>query len=237
MRAVAAAGLAGAVLCVALVARSPAPAAAPEMIGQSVQGKPILVEQLGDPTSGRVALVVGVIHGNERAGLQVTRILRERFAGLVGAQIWVIDTVNPDGLAELTRKNARGVDLNRNFPYRWRGGHGGIFNPGPSPASEPETQAVMQFAQRIHPDVSIWYHQHLNAVLACPGPKSAAHYAKLVKMRTSCKWKRLHGTAISWEEHALPGAQAFVVELHGGSLSGAEANRHAHAAVQIARGG
>ncbi|MGH2956518.1 MAG: M14 family zinc carboxypeptidase [Solirubrobacterales bacterium] len=245
MRRTSAAGLGAAVLCLALVAAALAPAqqgarpaAAPEVIGNSVNGAPIEAVQLGDPAGGRVGLVVGVIHGDERAGLRVTRLLRKRHPGLDGAQLWVIDAVNPDGLRAGTRKNAMAVDLNRNFPFRWRGGglRGDPYYSGPAPASEPETQAVMRFAERVKPDVSVWYHQDWNAVLACPGPKSAARYARLVGMKTSCRGKRLRGTAISWEQHAIRGASAFVVELPGGKLNGRAARRHARAAIEVTKG-
>jgi murein peptide amidase A len=239
------AGLGAAALCLALLAAELAPAqegarpaAATEVIGNSVNGRAIEAVQLGDPASSRVGLVVGVIHGDERAGLRVTQRLRKGHRGLDGGQMWVIDAVNPDGLAAGSRKNARAVDLNRNFPFRWRAGNlASPFYPGPAPASEPETQAVMQFAERIKPDVSIWYHQDWNAVLACPGPKSAARYAKLVEMKTSCRGKRLRGTVISWEEHAIAGASAFVVELPGGKLSARAARGHARAAVEVTRTG
>ena len=43
------------------------------MVGHSVQGREIRALRVGDPAAERVALVVGVIHGDERAGLGVTR--------------------------------------------------------------------------------------------------------------------------------------------------------------------
>src|SRR5215216_1355788 len=83
----------------------------PIVIGRSVEKRPITAVQLGDPAGARVALVVGVIHGDERAGLRILRALK-RLAGsrpgeLAGTQLWVIDSVNPDGQRARTRKNAR----------------------------------------------------------------------------------------------------------------------------------
>ena len=158
---------------------------------------------------------------------------------LQGTQLWAIQTVNPDGLRAHTRKNAHGVDLNRNFPYRWRDDvpHSNGYYPGPRPASEPETRAVMAFVRRIRPDLSIWYHQPWGAVLACRGrPPIAAEYAKLVGMRTSCRGKGLRGTAITWEMHAFPGSAAFVVEMPPGKIGGGSAERQARAALTVAEG-
>src|SRR5689334_669483 len=91
-----------------------------EVIGRSVRGKAIVATRYGDATSNRVALVVGVIHGDEPAGIRIIRALRHLAPTIEGAQLWLIPAVNPDGLQAHTRKNAHGVDLNRNFPYRWR---------------------------------------------------------------------------------------------------------------------
>lgn len=212
---------------------------ATELIGRSVRGKPIVATRYGDATSERVALVVGVVHGDEPAGLRIVRALRRIASTVEGAQLWVIWTVNPDGVGGHTRKNARGVDLNRNFPYRWRDNvpQSSGYYPGPRPASEPETKAVMRFAGRIHPDLSIWYHQPWGAVLACHGkPQVAVHYAKLVGMGTSCRGEGLRGTAISWATHAFPGSSAFVVEMPPGEISGARAERQARAALTVAQG-
>ena len=213
------------------------------LVGHSVQKRAITAMQIGDPAGTRVALVVGVIHGDERAGLRIVREIKREASRqaneLTGTQLWAIQAVNPDGLRAHTRKNAHGVDLNRNFPYRWRDDvpHSNGYYPGPRPASEPETRAVMAFVGRIQPDLSIWYHQPWGAVLACRGrPPIAAEYAKLVGMRTSCRGKGLHGTAITWETHAFPGSAAFVVEMPPGKISGATADRQARAALTVAEG-
>ncbi|MDX6608010.1 MAG: murein peptide amidase, partial [Solirubrobacterales bacterium] len=214
-------------------------APASEVIGRSVRGKPIVATRYGDATSDRVALVVGVIHGDEQAGLRIVRNLRRIAPTVEGAQLWVIPTVNPDGVRAHTRKNAHGVDLNRNFPYRWRDNvpHSSGYYPGPHPSSEPETRAVMDFVRRIQPDLSIWYHQPWGAVLACRGrPPIAPHYAKLVGMKTSCMGNDLRGTAITWEMHAFAASTAFVVEMPAGTISSRSAGRQARAALTVAEG-
>jgi murein peptide amidase A len=214
-----------------------------QVIGRSVEGRAITAAQIGDPAGTRVALVVGAIHGDERAGLAIIRAIKRRASqganALQGTQLWSIQAVNPDGLRAHTRKNAHGVDLNRNFPYRWRDdvSHSNGYYPGPRPASEPETRAVMGFADQIRPDLSIWYHQPWGAVLACRRrPPIAAEYAKLVGMRMSCRGKGLHGTAISWEMHAFPGSSAFVVEMPPGKITAGSADRQARAALTVAEG-
>jgi hypothetical protein len=74
-------------------------------------------------------------------------------------------------------------------------------------------------------------------VLACRGrPPIAAEYAKLVGMRTSCRGKGLHGTAITWEMHSLPGSAAFVVEMPPDKIGGSSADRQARAALTVAEG-
>jgi protein MpaA len=236
--------LAAGLALVAVAAGATAEAAQRVVVGRSVQKRAITAMQVGDPAGTRVALVVGVIHGDERAGIRITQALKREAvqaqAALQGTQLWVIDSVNPDGRRANTRTNAHGVDLNRNFPYRWRDDvpHSSGYYPGPRPSSEPETRALMAFVRRIQPDLSIWYHQPWSAVLACRGrPPIAAEYAKLVGMRTSCRGKGLHGTAISWETHTFPGSAAFVVEMPAGKIRGATADRQARAALTVAEGG
>jgi murein peptide amidase A len=207
------------------------------VIGRSERGRPIRAVRIGDPESSRVALVVGVIHGDERAGFGITRKLKRMAPDIEGAQIWVVDNLNPDGTRARTRRNANGVDLNRNFPHRWRAGapRSSGYYPGPKAASERETRAAMALIRSIRPDVSVWYHQPWGAVLACRGrPVSAARYAKLAGMSTSCRGRGLPGTAIGWTKAHVEGSAAFVVEIGPGGLSGRGERRHALAAARIA---
>ena len=208
------------------------------LLGRSVEGREIRAVRVGDRDSDRRALVVGAIHGNEAAGLRVTRALRGR-AGIAGVDLWVVDSVNPDGLAHGARQNARGVDLNRNFPRRWRrSSRRSPYHSGSRALSEPESWIVAHWIERIRPAVTIWYHQPWGAVLRpCDGAATVERrYARLARLPTSCRGADLSGTASAWQEHVLPGSEAFVVELGGGGISAKAARRHARAAAMTAAG-
>src|SRR5262245_44172517 len=202
-----------------------------ELLGSSFGGRPIRVFHRGDPDDVRL-LVVGCIHGDECAGARIAKRLRRgpprRFLDL-----WILTSLNPDGRAAGTRQNARGVDLNRNFPYRWRAGPRGRYYPGRRPASEPETRIAMRLIRRIDPAVTIWFHQPLALVDASGDVRVERRYARLIGLPLE-RLSRLHGTATSWQKHELPGTEAFVVELPGGRLRPREARRFAGAVYRLA---
>lgn len=127
--------------------------------GRSVLDQPLIVHRRGVVGAPR-ALIVGTIHGDEPAGLQVTEILRTITLDQP-IDLWIVDNLNPDGSAVSTRQNANKVDLNRNFPRRWEPvGKVGFWQyAGPSAASEPETRAMMRLGELINPQFSVWYHQ------------------------------------------------------------------------------
>src|SRR5215218_11348265 len=105
-------------------------AAATILAGHSFLGTPIKAVRTGAADAPRTVLVVGDVHGDERAGRAVVRLLR-RTPPPTGVQVWTVGSANPDGERLGARQNARGVDLNRNFPERWRPGTpGGVFYPG-----------------------------------------------------------------------------------------------------------
>jgi murein peptide amidase A len=200
-----------------------------------------LSSALGSPPSydgERTVLVVGSIHGDEREGHEVVRRL-QRTPSPAGVAIWTLKTLNPAGVKAGTRVNADGVDLNRNFPYRWRREEppGSDYYQGPAPASEAETRAAMLLIRRLQPDVTIWYHQPWGQVLApCRGAAAVERlYARIARLPVNrCRGQHLPGTATSWQEHRI-GGTAFVVELDGGELSDTEVNRHARAVVRVAK--
>ena len=152
----------------------------------------------------------------------------------------MLNSVNPDGLRRRTRQNARGVELNRNFSFRWRrSARGSRYYGGPRPFSEPESRLIRRLVLRLRPQVSIWYHQPWDAVLVpCRGPAPVQRrYARLVGARVSCRGEGLRGTATSWQNRVVPGTTAFVVELPPGRVGAGSARRHARAAAVVAAAG
>ncbi len=203
-----------------------------ELLGESFQGRPIRVFHRGDPDEIRV-LVVGCIHGDECAGVRIAERLRTgRPRSFL--DLWILPSLNPDGRAAHTRQNARGVDLNRNFPYRWRRGPRGRYYPGRRPASERETRIAMRLIRRIEPDITIWFHQPLALVDSSGDVTIERRYARLVGLPL-VHLDRLHGTATSWQNHVLRRTDAFVVELPGGVIRPRRARRFANAVYRLVR--
>ncbi len=219
-----------------LIALATPAAAGAATFGESVRGRPLEVTQRGDPAAPVRLLVVGSIHGNETAGHAVIARLR-RLAPPSGVQLWLVRTANPDGVSRGTRQNARGVDLNRNFPFRWAGG-GAAFDtyfPGRGPASEPETRALQRLIAEIEPDLTLYFHQHMRLVALAHDSDNTAVRAYARRVGLPPRWLPYYrGTATSWQNHRAPGTTAFVVELPAGRLSRRAARRHARAVLRVA---
>jgi predicted deacylase len=133
-------------------------------IGTSVKGRTIWAYHRTTPGATKRVIVIGSIHGDETAGMGVTTRLKTRSLPS-NLDLWIIPTINPDGVAAGTRTNAHKVDLNRNFPYRWRRINVGTSTySGPSAASEPETRALMRFITKVNPRITITFHQPLFGV-------------------------------------------------------------------------
>ncbi len=181
------------------------------VIGHSVTGRPIRAWRLGEPGKRR-AVLISTMHGDEAHTRHILTSLRDG-RPIRGMDLWVIPTYNPDGLARHSRRNARGVDLNRNYPHDWID-LDGRYESGAHPASEPETRAVMGFLRRIDPVRLISFHQPLNGVdTDTKDPRFARRLARALRLpqvRLDCGGL-CHGTMTSWFNARFDGS-ALTVE-------------------------
>jgi protein MpaA len=143
----------------------------PDVYGRSHLGLPLEVWRPKGPCK---VLIHAGIHGEEGettvALSTALRLLEEPSPGCA-----VVLAVNPDGLVRGTRGNARGVDLNRNFPTQgWRpdpvchrstldAPRDVALSPGSGPGSEAETKALISLIEELVPEVIVALH----APLAC----------------------------------------------------------------------
>jgi predicted deacylase len=174
------------------------------VLGKSVKGRKIIAYHLGEPGEKKVVLI-SVMHGNEPAPRRILTNLIDG-ARVHGLDLWVLPVYNPDGLARHTRKNAHGVDLNRNYPYRWIRQTGG-YDSGPKPRSEPETRAVMRFLADVRPRYVLSFHQPLHAVDVTQRPTFSRRVARALRLPTSrlrCG-SSCHGTMTMWFNHRFSG--------------------------------
>ena len=175
------------------------------VIGHSVRGRPITAWHLGQPGKRKV-LLVSTMHGDEAAPRQILTSLRDG-RPVRGIDLWVLPTYNPDGLAAGTRKNARGVDLNRNFPYRWAD-LDGDHESGRRAASEPETRAVIRFLEKVRPRWILSFHQPLYGVDTDTEnqrfSRRVARALNLPRKSFTCGGV-CHGTMTGWYNHHFRG--------------------------------
>ena len=206
-------------------------------IGTSVQGRAITaVHRWTDGAKDRV-LVLGQMHGNEKAGVDIARRL-ESAPLPANTDLWIIATMNPDGNAADTRVNAAGVDLNRNFAHLWLHADEGTGTySGPAALSEPETRAVTDLIAQVQPRMTVSFHQPLFGVDTSGAP-SARWLADALADRTGLPRKDFtcsggcHGTFTGWHNDFTAGS-AVTVEL-GPSATASELDRHAAALLAVA---
>ncbi len=178
-------------------------------IGASGEGRPIRAVRVpAKRATTRRLLVCAGIHGPEYIGTEVAFGVLERASssGLADvAELWVVPCLNPDGYERTwalggvgslhdLRSNKNHIDLNRNYPLPapqrkvwltfggWRTGSDDPANPfyrGPSPASEPETAAMVALFDRVHFDASVSLHSAMGMLIPPCTAASAASYRAL----------------------------------------------------------
>ena len=162
---------------------------ASSVYGASVEGIPLTVFL---PESGSAeVLILASIHGDED---ETTVVVSEALRCLPRGdlQAAVILCGNPDGMLRGTRGNARGVDLNRNFPtsnwspdpvfYKSRANdvRDIALTTGSHPASEPETSALIALIEELQPRAVVTLH----SALACVDDSGASHLGRQLAARS-----------------------------------------------------
>jgi protein MpaA len=143
------------------------------------------------PTAECRLLIFAAIHGEEpETTYALSRALRQ--LSEPPEHCAVVLAANPDGVIRGTRGNARGVDLNRNFPSKdWQPGpvtHRStiedvsdiLLSTGDAAASEPETQALLALIHELEPLSVVALH----APLACIDDANDSPLGRRLAQRT-----------------------------------------------------
>jgi protein MpaA len=160
----------------------------PDIYGRSHLGIPLEVWR---PAGACTLLVFAAIHGEEpETTFALSRALRQLTGPSPHAA--VVLAANPDGLIRGTRGNARGVELNRNFPTAdWQPNpvshrstlddpRDVLLSPGPEAGSEAETKALIALIHELKPGAVIALH----APLACIDDANQSPLGRWIAERT-----------------------------------------------------
>jgi protein MpaA len=160
----------------------------PDTYGHSHLGVPLEVWR---PRDRCRLLIHAGIHGEEpETTFALSRALR--LLPEPSPHCAVVLAANPDGLIRGTRGNARGVDLNRNFPtHDWQPDpvkhrstlddpRDVVLSPGSGPGSEVETMALIDLIDELQPETVIALH----APLACIDDPKQGHLARWLAEQT-----------------------------------------------------
>ena len=149
------------------------------VFGHSEMGRELVCVRIGDEAAEKSLLITFGVHGFEGAYDRDGQMLAD-IAQLVighydaypeelcGHALYVVPCVNPDGLAEGTtedgfgRMNANAIDINRDFPAKWKPMNSARYRTGDAPFATAEARAIRDLVETIRPtygvDVHGWIH-------------------------------------------------------------------------------
>ncbi len=211
--------------------------------GRSVEGRPLIYIRIAKPgPAGRPqALIAANIHGNEWIGNRMAmaaarRLLEDKdsdpwIASLLDRiEFWIIPCMNPDGYFRTwaerdnpnavwadMRKNAHGVDLNRNFPlpaersmdndFAGSSDPNSVRYTGPSPYSEPETQATRDFVAKREFFAAIDFHSNWGTIFPpkCNGSACEKQFKKMLEPAREKQKNVKYQIVAAWQVDSFSG--------------------------------
>lgn len=211
--------------------------------GESHEGAPIVRLSLGPEDAAKASFVIAGLHAMEWIGVESCLALVEQLlARPPKRRVEVLPLLNPDGFRraerDLTtgrrrfvRANARGVDLNRNWPTHWRPR---LFFPtflpflggaGQRPGSEPEIRAALGVLDALAPrvDRALSFHSFGRMLLLPYGGRWSAP-ARIDHLRAHAARiaAALPGYRVRQSARWVPGAFAYGMELDHFDALGAD---------------
>ena len=156
-------------------------------------------------------IITSCIHAREFVTAYLSFLMMDELIKLpLKSRLYFVPIVNIDGVKILNeipdfKANARGVDLNTNFPAKFGTGK---FNTkikgkenyiGKFPASEPETRALMDFTINIKPDLTLSFHSKGEEIYYDFFDKElqTAHYRYALKAQKATGYKIVENLASS----------------------------------------
>lgn len=226
------------------------PGARVEAIGRSTEDREIWALRFGPDRPGGI-LLVSLLHACEFVGALAMLALAERLlATRADASLTIVPIANPDGAERarvsacrrtirFPRGNARGIDLNRNFPGSHRTGgfwdRLPFYRSGKQAASEPETAAIVRLARAVAPTQAFSFHSFGRWIFIPPA------HRRTPWPQTGAQQRRLESVggsrAIGYRSGQL-GRWAFWFRALGTEIDFLSAELRAHAyLIEVSRGG
>ena len=148
--------------------------------GTSEMGKELVCHVVGNEAAEKSLLMIFGVHGFEDDYPHDGKVLRliaeaiidhyEAAPDMLGdCCLYIVPTANPDGLQDgktqngFGRCNAKGLDINRDFPVNWKKRTDDRNKTGDEPFSTAEARAIRDLVEQIDPTWAMDVHGWINA--------------------------------------------------------------------------
>lgn len=148
--------------------------------GASEMGKELICHVIGDETAEKSLLMIFGVHGFEDDYPHDGQVLRQIAEAIIDHYeaapdtlgdccLYIVPTANPDGLLDgktqngFGRCNAKGLDINRDFPVNWKKRTDERNRTGDAPFTTAEARAIRDLVEQVKPTWAMDVHGWINA--------------------------------------------------------------------------